>query len=57
MTCECCDAEKFALGGIQTTLGYICYRCVRWIHKAADQTAALRDRSDREILDDIDNTP
>jgi hypothetical protein len=28
--------------GIDTTAGFFCYGCVAWVHKVADETAALR---------------
>ncbi len=55
--CELCEAPFHGFGGIQTTHGYICYECVRWVHAVADQTAALRDSPARELLLEIDAAP
>ena len=57
MTCEMCDAPYHSLGGIQTTLGYVCYECVKWAHQVAVQTRALARRDMQQIINDIDQTP
>lgn len=54
--CECCEAPFHSLGGITTTLGYVCYECVAWIHQVAKQTKQLAERPMRAVLQDIDNT-
>jgi hypothetical protein len=55
--CQTCEAPNLPFTGIQTSLGFVCYNCVRWIHAVADQTAALRDQRKENILSEIDETP
>lgn len=55
-TCELCLTRSDGGNGVTTTHGFICYECVKWIHSAADETVALRDRPEKEILAEIDRT-
>jgi len=41
--CLRCGKRSTTKNGIETTLGFFCYRCVKIIHRIADQTSALRD--------------
>lgn len=56
MDCISCDAPHNNFGGIMTTLGYVCYECVQWIHRVAYETRALAPRELQKVLQDIDST-
>jgi hypothetical protein len=47
--CTICRTPKTDFGGIQTTLGWFCYECVKWIHQVADQTVQLRNNPAAEL--------
>jgi hypothetical protein len=43
-SCSVCKTPKTDWGGIDLNeLGWFCYRCVKWVHRVADQTVALHD--------------
>lgn len=52
--CEACGAPFDTCGGIATSVGYVCYECIPWIHRVAAETQTLAPRDIGAILSDID---
>jgi len=57
VTCLCCDAPFNRIGGVTTSIGYVCYNCIEWIHEISRQTQAVKNRPIKDVLKDIDETP
>jgi hypothetical protein len=53
--CVLCDAEHSPYGGIETTAGYLCYACARWVRRVG---LTLPDfDSGKHWREEIDATP
>jgi hypothetical protein len=53
--CVLCEEPYSAYGGIETSAGWLCYRCAKWVKAVGSELPNLEDGKDWRA--EIDSTP